>query len=107
MSKTSSPTDALTLEGLLRVFGDANVTPAIDRQAMAAADVSAHVRGLITAAIHQDKVSLTELAQRLGVTKAVVAGQLNADGNMRLSTMALFAQALGRRFDIVLHPKVE
>ena len=102
MSTTLSPIDAKSLEDLRREFGVVTSVPEINEESLEAASLAAHVRGLLAEATHQDKVSVTELARRLKVTKSAVSRHLHADGDMRLSTMAMFARALGRKFIVEL-----
>jgi DNA-binding transcriptional ArsR family regulator len=76
----------------------------LDRRELAAALLSARARGEILAAANKAGVGVRELARRLGVSAAAVSRHLRSDGDMRLSTAALFADALGYEWRFALVP---
>lgn len=60
------------------------------------------VRGLLAQAVHERNITLTELAQKLGVNRSLVTRFFNSEGDMKVSTLALIAKALGKEWDIRL-----
>jgi DNA-binding transcriptional ArsR family regulator len=68
----------------------------------AIAVLTARARGEIVASAKQAGVGVRELARRLGVSAAAVSRHLRSEGDMRLSTAALFASALGLEWRIGL-----
>jgi AcrR family transcriptional regulator len=76
----------------------------LDHREVAAAVLSARARGEIVAAAKEAGVGVRELARRLGVSAAAVSRHLRSDGDMRLSTAALFADALGYEWQLALVP---
>ncbi len=106
MPNTLSPDDHAALESLLAEFGSA-VTTGIhhaDPAAVAAAMLMQHARFLVADAAANDSVSIRKLAQRLGVSASAVSRALNSDGDIRLGTLAAFAHALGREWEMRLRP---
>lgn len=61
----------------------------------------------ICRAIHEQGISRSELAERLGVTRQYVTKFLNTPQNTRLETIVQFATALGLTVDVSLRPKAE
>ena len=101
------------LHSLRSLFGEAAGKPQIDPDSLAAAELARHIRGLLAEATHEEKLSITDLAKRIGVSKSAVSRHLNSDGDIRASTMAIIGRALGRKFVVDLvreekfaHPNV-
>ena len=102
MSQILSQTELSALADMQAEFGVVDHLPKIDPAMREVAAVVAHVRALLAEATQQDKVGVTELAGRLGVSKSAVSHQLRSDADMRLGTAVLLARALGRKWDINL-----
>ena len=102
MSANLSPTDEEALAELRAIFGTVSGMPYIDPDGRAAARLAQDARGLLIEATHQDKITLTELARRLGVSKAAISRQMNSDGDIKVGTLAIIARALGREVEITL-----
>ena len=102
MSATLSAAEEEALAELRAEFGTVSGMPQIDPDGRAAALLAQEARGLIFEAIQDDKITLTELARRLGVSKAAVSRQMNSDGDIKVSTLAIIARALGREVEITM-----
>jgi DNA-binding transcriptional ArsR family regulator len=101
MSKSSLPTPQCDadLDALLGgKVGEINP----DLADTAIAVLTARTRGEIVTAASEAGVGVRELARRLGVSAAAVSRHLRSEGDMRLSTAALFASALGLEWRIKL-----
>ena len=105
MSHISSPTDQAALAELRELFGTAEEVTRCDPKMLAAATLAAEIRGRLVAAMQADHVNVTELAKRLGVSKSAVSRHLNSDGDIRITTAALLAHALGREWKVDLLQK--
>src|SRR6516162_10444928 len=103
MSKSSLPTPQCDadLDALLGgKVGELNP----DLADTAIAVLTARTRGEIVTAASEAGVGVRELARRLGVSAAAVSRHLRSEGDMRLSTAALFADALGHEWRLGLVP---
>lgn len=105
MSANLSQTDEEALAELRAEFGTVSGMPKIDPDGFAAALLAQQARGLLIEATHQDKITLTELARRLGVSKAAISRQMNSDGDLKVGTLAIIARALGCDVEITLRRK--
>jgi DNA-binding transcriptional ArsR family regulator len=101
MSKVSSPTLQCDAE-LDTLLGGPVGELKPDLSDIAIAVLTARARGEILAAAREAGVGVRELARRLGVSPAAVSRHLRSEGDMRLSTAALFACALGLEWRIRL-----
>jgi len=103
MSKTSSATPEEIAE-LRALLGGPVRKVEVDHRDLAVAVLTGRARGEILAAAREAGVGVRELARRLGVSPAAVSRHLRSDGDMRLSTAAIFADALGCEWRLALVP---
>jgi AcrR family transcriptional regulator len=90
---------------LLALIGGPISAPApIDQADVAVAVMTGRMRGQIVAAANAAGVGVRELARRLHVSPAAVSRHLRSEGDMRVSTCALFAHALGLTWKCELAP---
>jgi DNA-binding transcriptional ArsR family regulator len=92
------------LDEMRRLFGEVEGEPQVDPDQRSAANFVAHIRGLLAEATHDEKLSVSNLANLLGISKAAVSRHLRSDGDIRASTMSHFAKALNRRWELNLVP---
>jgi len=109
MSKTSSPADTLAPEllELLGQPGPALSRGASDSQALEAALLARSMRGQLSAAAKASGVGIRELARRLSVNPGAVSRMLNSEGDVRISTVAALAHAMGRNWKAVLSEPIK
>jgi AcrR family transcriptional regulator len=103
MSKISSPTSEEIAE-LGALLGGPVRKVQVDPSDLAVAVLTGRARGEILAAAKEAGIGVRELARRLGVSAAAVSRHLRSEGDMRLSTAALFADALGYEWRLALVP---
>lgn len=84
------------------LFGEPVKPTPVDEDEMQVALVLRQIRSLLAEAADSEKVGVTELASRLNVSPSVVSRMLRSEGDMRVSTAVMWAQALGRVWDINL-----
>jgi DNA-binding transcriptional ArsR family regulator len=100
MPANSSQIDAREQAEIAAIFGGrVEAAPQVSDADLAAATLVGRVRGEILAAVNEDGVGVRELARRLDVSPAAVSRHLRSEGDLRLSTAALFAAALGRKWN--------
>jgi transcriptional regulator with XRE-family HTH domain len=102
MSQNLSQTELAALAEMKAEFDIVKTIPTIDPEMREVSAIIAHVRALLAEATQRDRVGVTELARRLGVSKSAVSHQLRSDADMRIGTAVLFARALGRKWEIDL-----
>ena len=71
-------------------------------------DVALVLRGLrhqLAEAAESEHVGVNELARRLDVSPSAVSRMTRSDGDMRVSTLVLWAKALGREWDVRLRDR--
>ena len=103
MSKISSATPEEMAE-LRALLGGPVRRLEVDHRDLAVAVLTGRARGEILAAAKEAGVGVRELARRLGISAAAVSRHLRSEGDMRLSTAALFADALGHEWRLGLVP---
>jgi AcrR family transcriptional regulator len=103
MSKTSSAT-LQELAELRDLLGGPVRKLEVDHRDLAIAVLTGRARGEILAAAKEAGVGVRELARRLGVSAAAVSRHLRSEGDMRFSTAAIFADALGHEWRLALVP---
>jgi transcriptional regulator with XRE-family HTH domain len=64
-------------------------------QEMAAADLATWIRWALNRALSVSRKSQKDLAESLGVSESAVSQVLSGDGNVKISTLAKYARALG------------
>lgn len=104
MSAPSSLTEEQALEQLLTNLG--GPAQPVERHPLAAAvmDFVHDLRGLLMQAAHEEKIGPAELARRLDISTSAVSRQLRNDGDIRASTAAALAFAMGRKFVVDIRP---
>jgi transcriptional regulator with XRE-family HTH domain len=75
----------------------------IDPDEMAVALALRTLRDRLMEAAKADGVGVNQLAARLHISPSAVSRLLGGEGDMRVSTAVLYARALGRAWDFVLH----
>lgn len=60
------------------------------------------MRRLIADAMETDRVGVRELARKMKISPAAVSRQLRSEGDLRISTAVMLADALGRHWNISL-----
>lgn len=104
MSHSLSPEDRTALQAVLTEFGAAANVHLIHAEAdeVAAATLLRRARSVLAEALANDKVSLRELARRIGVSPAAVSRVMNSDSDLQLGTLAVYAHAVGREWTLAM-----
>lgn len=94
--------EPLTPEETAELFGHPVEAAPINERELQVVLALRHIRAQLAEASERDRVGVNELAGRLKVTPPVVSRMLRSDGDMRVSTAVLWADALNRTWDFVL-----
>jgi hypothetical protein len=103
---SSSPD--LELQAFADLVGGAVAGSAtIDRADRATAKLVADFRGQLNEALAAEGIGVRGLARKLSISGSAVSRQLRAEGDIRASTAALFADALNRDWVVTLKERVK
>lgn len=105
MSKTLSPheNDQAALADLINLLGgDSHVEIERDLEEEYVAETINRARGLLARALAEEKMSPAALARKMNVDRSLVTRFFKSQGDMKMSTLALFARALNRKWIIDL-----
>lgn len=105
MSHASSDPPPDELDRIISELGGTPEPIARDPAADAVVAALQRVRGLLLEAAQAKGVGVREIARRLNVSPAAVSRQLRADGDMRISTAAMLAHAIGQSWKIELETR--
>lgn len=102
MSNSLSPHDKNVLEELTKLLGVVKNEPKRDYDEEAAYKLINEARGLLMEAINDDRIKRSELARRLNVNPSLVTRFFKSGNDMKVSSLAFMARAIGREWKLQL-----